>query len=110
MRLRRFAGCALAGGFSLLLIKPGGGIDLQVYKWRGGFALSGAGAAVVGFRVDQAFDSDDHGKSLDLGGHAVSSHFGTQVGDFPKPSEDSPAAQVLASRFFSFLLHEALLH
>ena len=92
MRLRRFAGCARAGGFSLPLVKPGGGIDLRVYKRRGGFALGGAGAVVVGSRGDQAFDGDDHGKSLDLGGHAVSSHFGTQVGDFPEPGQDFPAA------------------
>ena len=36
-----------AGGFPLLLAKPGGGIDLRMNRWRGGFVLSGDGAAIV---------------------------------------------------------------
>jgi len=35
-----------AGGFPLLLAKPGGGIDLRVNGRRGGFVLGGAGATV----------------------------------------------------------------
>ena len=50
-----------AGGFPLLLAKPGGGIDMRVNRWRGGFVPGGAGATVVVAIRDQAFDGDDHG-------------------------------------------------
>src|ERR1700733_7082086 len=63
MRHRRFAEVNVsAGGFSLLLAKRGGGIDLRGNRWRGGFVLGGARAAVVGSRGNQAFDGDDHGE------------------------------------------------
>ena len=48
-----------AGGFPQLLTKPGGGIDLRVNRWRGGFVLGGAGAAIRIPIRDQAFDGDD---------------------------------------------------
>jgi hypothetical protein len=46
-----------AGGFPLLLAKPGGGIDLRVNGRRGGFVLGGAGATVripIGIRPSMA--------------------------------------------------------
>ena len=48
-----------AGGFPQLLTKPGGGIDWRVNRWRGGFVLGGAGAAIRIPIRDQAFDGDD---------------------------------------------------
>jgi hypothetical protein len=99
-----------AGGFLLLLAKPGGGIDWRVNRWRGGFLLGGRGATVVVAIRDQAFDGDDHGESLDLGGHAVSSHVGVQVGDFPEPRQDSFAALIQPALLLRFLLQEAIVH
>jgi hypothetical protein len=99
-----------AGGFPLLLAKPGGGIDWRVNGWRGGFVLGGAGATVVVAIRDQAFDGDDHGEGLDLGGHAVSSHVGVQVGDFPEAGQDSLAAQVQPALLLRLLLQEAIVH
>jgi hypothetical protein len=83
----------------------GGGIVLRVNGRGDGFVLSGAGAAVRIPIWDQAFDCDDHGDGLDLGGHAVSRHFGVQVGDFPEAVQDSLAAQVPPAQFLRFLLH-----
>jgi hypothetical protein len=99
-----------AGDFPLLLAKPGGGIDWRVNRWRGGFVLSGAGATVRIPIWDQAFDGDDHGEGLDLGGHAVSSHVGVQIGDFPEAGQDSLAAQVQPALLLRFLLQEAIVH
>jgi hypothetical protein len=99
-----------AGGFPLLLAKPGGGIDLRVNGRRGGFVLGGAGATVRIPIWDQAFDGDDHGEGLDLGGHAVSSHVGVQVGDFPEAGQDSLAAQVQPALLLRFLLHALFMH
>jgi hypothetical protein len=98
-----------AGGFPLLLAKPGG-IDWRVNRWRGGFLLGGRGATVVVAIRDQAFDGDDHGEGLDLGGHAVSSHVGVQVGDFPEAGQDSLAALIQPALLLKFLLHEAIMH
>jgi len=46
----------------------------------GGSVLVSGGAAIR----DQAFDGDDHGEGLDLGGHAGAGPFGAQVGDFQR--------------------------
>jgi len=59
---------------------------------------------------DQAFDGDDHGQGLDLGGSAVAGPFGVQVGDFPEPSQDLLAAQVQPAHFLSLLLHEPFVY
>jgi hypothetical protein len=99
-----------AGGFPLLLAKPGGGIDWRVNGRRGGFVLGGAGATVRIPIWDQAFDGDDHGEGLDLGGHAVSSHVGVQVGDFPEAGEDSLAALVQPALLLGLLLHELFMY
>jgi hypothetical protein len=99
-----------AGGFPLLLAKPGGGIEWRVNWWRGGFVLGGAGATVRIPIWDQAFDGDDHGEGLDLGGHAVSSRVGIQVGDFPEAGQDSLAAQVQPALLLGLLLQEVLMH
>jgi hypothetical protein len=77
---------------------------------RGGFLLRRAGAAIRIPIWDQAFDGDDHGEGLHLGGSAVSSHFGVQIGDFPEPRQDSLAALVPPTQFLSFLLHELCVH
>jgi hypothetical protein len=99
-----------AGGFPLLLAKPSGGIDWRVSGRRGGFVLGGAGATVVVAIRDQAFDGDDHGEGFHLGGHAVSSHVGVQIGDFPEAGQDSLAAQLQPALLLRFLLHEAIVH
>ena len=98
-----------AGGFPLLLAKPGGVIDCRVNRWRGGFLLGGRGATVVVAIRDQAFDGDDHGEGFDLGGHAVSSHVGVQVGDFPEAGQDSFAALIQPALLLKFLLQEAIM-
>ena len=61
-----------------------------------------------GPRGDQAFDGDDHGEGLDLGGNAVAGHFGVQVGDFPEAGQDLLAAQVQPAQFLRLLLDELL--
>ena len=99
-----------AGGVPLLLAKPGGGIDFRINRWRGGFVLGRAGAAICISIRDQTFDGDDHGEGLDLGGHAVSSHVGVQVGDCPEAGQDSLAAQVQAAPLVRFLLQETIVH
>jgi hypothetical protein len=93
-------------GFSLLLAKSGGGIDIRVGGRRGGFLLRGAGATVR----DQALDGHDHGERLDLSGNAAAGHFGPQVGDFPEAGQDLFAPQVQPTQSLGFLLDELLLH
>jgi hypothetical protein len=99
-----------AGGFPLLLAKPGGGIDWRVSGRSDGFVVGGAGATVVVAIRDQAFDGDDHGEGPHLGGHAISSHVGVQIGDFPEAGQDSLAAQVLPALLLRLLLQEAIVH
>jgi hypothetical protein len=81
-------------------------IEWRVNGRRGGFVLGGDGAAIR----DQAFDGDDHGEGLDLGGHAVAGPFGFQVGDFPEAGQDFVAAQVEPAQFLGILLDELLLN
>ena len=71
--------------------------------------MARTGAAIRLPIRDQAFDGDDHGEGFHLGGHAVSSHVGVQVGDFPEAGQDSLAAQVQPALLLSFLLHEAIM-
>jgi hypothetical protein len=59
---------------------------------------------------DQAFDGHDHGKSLDLGGHAVARPFGVHVGDFPETGQDLVAAYAELAEFPGILLDELLLN
>jgi hypothetical protein len=78
--------------------------------WRPGLVLGGDGASGRMAIWDQAFDGDDHRKGLDLGGHAVASPFGVQVGDFPETGQDLVAAHVESAEFLGILLDELLLN
>jgi hypothetical protein len=59
---------------------------------------------------DEAFDGDDHGEGLDLGGHAVAGPFGFHVGDFPEAGQDLVAAYTEPAEFPGILLDELLLN
>jgi hypothetical protein len=59
---------------------------------------------------DQAFDGHDQGEGLDLGGHAVASHFGVEVGNVPETGQDSVAAHVEPAEFLGILLDNLLLY
>ena len=93
-------------GFSRLLAKPGGAIDLRVNGQRGGLVRRRNSAAIR----DQAFDGHDHCEGLDLAGNAAAGHFGAQVGDFPESGQNLLAAQILPAQFLGILLDELLLN
>jgi hypothetical protein len=59
---------------------------------------------------DQAFDGDDHGEGLDLGGHAVTGSFRVHVGNIPETGQDLVAAHVEPAEFLGILLDEVLLN
>jgi hypothetical protein len=92
--------------FPLLLSKPGGFIESWVNGRRDGFVLGGDNA----FIRDQAFDGDDHGDGLDLGGHAAARRFGVHVGDFPEAAQDLVAAHIESGQFAGILLDQLLLN
>jgi hypothetical protein len=92
--------------FPLLLSKPGGFIESWVNGRRDGFALGGDSATIR----DEAFDGDDHGDGLDLGGHAAARPFGVHVGDFPEAAQDLVAAHIEPGQFAGILLDQLLLN
>jgi hypothetical protein len=96
-------------GFCFVLgTLPCGDIEGRVNGLWGGLVLGGDSASIRIPIWDQAFDGDDHGESLDLGGHAVASPFWVQVGDIPETGQDSVAGHVDPEGFLGILLGELL--
>jgi hypothetical protein len=90
------------GGFGLLL--PAAPLrDVDLRGGRGGGLGPRWGEAAVG---DQAFDGYDHGKGVDLAGHAASGGFRVEIGQFPEPGQDLVTTKVKIAQPLGFLVHQ----
>jgi hypothetical protein len=99
----------LTGSHPLRSFRSVGRYRIARSRGRGGVVLGGDSAAGREAVRDQAFDGDDHGEGLDLGGSAAAGPFGVQVGDFPEAGQDLVTAEVEPAQSFGILLDELLL-
>ncbi len=99
-------GAGFFGGLPLSLAEPLGGIDVCPWDGRGDGCGWGRGEAAVG---DESFDGYDHGKRLDLAGHAAAGGFGIESCQLPEAGEDLVAADVQRVQLFGLLLRQLFL-
>ena len=94
------------GGLPLSLAEPLRGIDVCPWDGGGDGCGWGWGEAAVG---DESFDGYDHGKRLDLAGHAAAGGFGIESCQLPEAGEDLVAADIQGVQLFGLLLRQLFL-